>query len=170
MPPYIYIYDMLYRIYYIFAGPLAQGVIEGSCSLSLFVIPPFIPPGTFGPRSRPAWAPSGTPPDPLEGPRSPGEPPRGPQGPSRDAPGTPRDLPRAPKDPLVSPQEAAGPPRSAPGRPRAPQVSFKTAPKLEIQQKPTFFQCFSKRPGDTQGPLRTPQGSPKDPPRRPRDS
>ena len=70
-----------------FAGPLAQGVIEGSCSSSLFVTP-FIPPGTLGPRSRPARAPFGPPPDPVEALRSPGEPPRGPQGPSRDAPET----------------------------------------------------------------------------------
>ena len=46
---YIYIYIC------IFAGPLAQGVIEGSCSSTLFVTP-FIPQGALGPRSRPAWA------------------------------------------------------------------------------------------------------------------
>ena len=66
---------------------------------------PFIPQGTLGPRSRPAWAILGF----TQGSRSPGEPPRGPQGPSRDAPGNPRDPPRAPKDPLLSPQDALEP-------------------------------------------------------------
>ena len=45
---------------YVFAGPLAQGVIEGSCSLFLFVYPPLSPQGlsasAFG-RLGPAWAP-----------------------------------------------------------------------------------------------------------------
>ena len=33
------------------------------------MLPPFIPPGTLGPRSRPARAPPGPPPDPAKGPR-----------------------------------------------------------------------------------------------------
>ena len=151
-----------------------EGVIDGSWISSLFVIthlyPPRDPRLPLGPSLGSPWALLGLSLDRAQGPRSPGEPPRGPQGSPRDLSGTPQDPPRAHKDPLVSPQEAPGSPIGRPqGPPGRPKYHPKTAPKLEIQQKPTFFQCFSKCPGDTQGPLRTPQGSPKDPPRRSRD-
>ena len=50
------IYDLSYNIicvlYYIFAGPTAQRRDRSCLFFRLCLLPPFIPPGTLGPRSR----------------------------------------------------------------------------------------------------------------------
>ena len=51
-------------------------------------------------------------------------------------------------------------PRCAPGFPRVPHVLFKTAPKRETVQKAMAFYVAQS----AHGPLRTPHGSPKNPP------
>ena len=67
---------------------MAQGVIEGSCSSSSFVMPPLSPwglwdsvSGQLGPPPGPPSGPAGAPSDPVEGPRRPW----GPQGEPKDS-------------------------------------------------------------------------------------
>ena len=122
-------------------------------------------------------APSATPRRPLGShhcpsrvPGAPGSPPgdpKDPPGTPQGLPRTPQGLPRASKDPLLSPRISLCLPQDTPGRSR---YHPKSPPKLEIRQKPTFFQCFSKRPGTTQGALGTPQGPPQGPPETPQEA
>ena len=119
---YIYIYS---------PGHRPKGVIEGSCSSTLFVTPlypardPWPPfPAGSGPLRALLGFSQGSP-EPRGAPK---DPPWTPQGPPRDVPRPPQGTQGPPSELPGSPRTLPGPPQGPPARPKASQASFKSAP------------------------------------------